>query len=292
MSPLWPGSAQPRDWRWQGFAGSALPLGGAIALAGVSTGLASPPLAAAVSRHVTDADRPLANGAINVGTAAGIILSGLAALAFAAAWRELYFGFAGIAAATTLWLWRAIPGETDAGRVPTGLRLRRCGLVPLCLAALAMGGASTAIWTFGADILRVELGFSDAGIALAWIVLGAAGLAGLGTGVATDRLGMAQVHRLSLSLSLMAIAMICLAAGGAAAALPYLADRADLGLGLPFLMIAAGHTAGAPAFGTLLDGAGAPVALAAAALLMTVAALPAPRCRGITAGTADPACVS
>lgn len=297
-----------------GLAGSALALGAAIALAGISTGLASPPLAAAVSRHVTDAGRPLANGAINAGTAAGIILSGVAALAFAAAWRELYFGFAGIGAAVTLWLWRAIPAEVDEGGAPSRLRLRRHGLVPLGLAALAMGGASTAIWTFGADILREELGFAGNRIALAWIVLGAAGLAGLVTGVATDRLGLAHVHRLSLAL--MAVAVICLAAGGAAAILPYFAmglfgagyiissgtlllwgitlfpDRADLGLGLPFLMIAAGQTAGAPAFGALLDIAGAPVALAAAALLMAGAALPAPACHGVVTATADPTCAS
>lgn len=282
-----------------GLAGSAVTLGGAIALAGISTGLASPPLADAVGRRVSASGRPRANGAINAGTAAGIVLSGLAALAFAAAWRELYFGFAGIGAAVTLWLWWAMPAATDGGQITQGFSLRRQGLAPLGLAAFVMGGASTAIWTFGADILREDLGFPDNRIALAWIVLGGAGLAGIVTGVGTDRLGIARMHRLSLAL--MALAISGLAVAGAATVLPYVAmglfgagyiissgtlllwgitlfpDRADLGLGLPFLMIAAGQTAGAPAFGALLEATGAPAALAVAALVMAGAMLPAPR---------------
>ena len=34
-------------------------------------------------------------------------------------------------------------------------------------------------------------------------------------------------------------------------------DRPDFGLGLPFLMVALGQTAGAPVFGTVWDAAGA-----------------------------------
>lgn len=276
-------------------AASAVTLGIAIALAGISTGLASPPLAAAVGRFIPQSGRARANGAINAGTAAGIVLSGLAALAFAAAWRELYLGFAVAGAAVTLWLWRAIPRGSAAATPPARPRIRRSGLGPLFAAAALMGASSTAIWTFGADILREELQFSDQRIALAWLVLGAAGLIGVVTGAGTDRFGIAPVHRLSLAL--MGLGLLALAAGGWAAALPFAAmgvfgagyiiscgalllwgitlfpERADLGLGLPFLMVAVGQTIGAPLFAVLLEATGTAPALAGAAALMACAAI-------------------
>ncbi|WP_410216437.1 MFS transporter [Paracoccus sp. (in: a-proteobacteria)] len=278
-------------------AGSAVFLGGAIALAGISTGLASPPLAAAVGHHVPKADRSRANGAINAGTAAGIVLSGLAALIFAAAWRELYLGFAAIGAAVTLWLWRAIPDGATGGSA-AGHSFRQPGLVPLCMAATLMGAASTALWTFGADILREEMAFTDRRIAVAWIVLGATGLAGVVTGHGTERFGIPAVHRMSLAM--MGVALLSLTVASWATFMPFAAmglfgagyiissgalllwgvtlfpDRADLGLGLSFLMVAAGQTAGAPLFALLMNAAGTSAALAGAALLMACAAIFAP----------------
>ena len=280
-------------------AGSATTLGLAIALAGISTGLASPPLAAAVGQFIPEANRPRANGAINAGTAAGIVLSGLAALAFAAAWRELYLGFAIIGAAVTPWLWRAIPSGKSAEASPTSPGIRRPGLIPLFGAAVLMGASSTAIWTFGADILREEMQFSDHRIALAWLVLGATGLVGVATGAGTDRFGIAAFHRLSLIM--MGLGLASLAAGSWAPVLPFLAmgvfgagyiiscgalllwgitlfpERSDLGLGLPFLMIAVGQTIGAPLFAMLLEAAGTTAALTGAAFVMACAAIPTPR---------------
>jgi sugar phosphate permease len=59
---------------------SGVVLGLGVALAGLSTGLTSPPLATAVSLQFDDTHRPKANAIINAGTAAGIVLSGLASL--------------------------------------------------------------------------------------------------------------------------------------------------------------------------------------------------------------------
>ena len=281
-----------------GAAGSATTLGVAMGLAGISTGLASPPLAAAVGRHVQPAGRPRANGVINAGTAAGIMLSGIAALTFAAAWRELYFGFAVIAAAVTLWLWQAIPGEETAKPSPGSFDMRPRGLLSLGVAAALMGAASTAIWTFGADILREQLHFSDQRIALAWLVLGTTGLVSVVTGAATDRFGIAAVNRVSLVL--MGLGLVSLAAGSWTSVLAFAAmgvfgagyivscgalllwgitlfpARSDLGIGLPFLMIAMGQMIGAPLFGGLLEATGTTAALIGAALVMACAAVPVP----------------
>lgn len=51
-------------------------------------------------------------------------------------------------------------------------------------------------------------------------------------------------------------------------------DRPDLGLGIPFLVLALGQTAGTPLFGAVLENAGVTVALCAFALAAGMAMLP------------------
>ena len=260
-------------------------LGAAITLAGVSTGLTSPPLASAVAHRFDDESRPKANGMINGGTAAGIVFSGLAAMSVAGAWRELYGLFALIGGAVTLWLWFAMPSGS-AERSATGISLNtlvRPGLLGLCVSAFLMGASSTAIWTFGAGILRDELAFAELRIAWAWVVVGAAGVVGSATGLLTARCGVGRVHRLALLG--MALGIVGLAAAFTAPILAFgamglfgatyivstgalliegiacLPDRPDLGLGIPFLAIAVGQTVGAPLFGAVLESRGSRTAL-------------------------------
>ncbi len=269
----------------------------ASTLAGLSTGLTSPPLAAAVARCLDDVARPKANGVINAGTAAGIILSGCAVTASGGNWRELYALFAAIGAGVTVWLWFALPA---ASCQPTSDRLSiktlaRPGAGGLCASAFLVGAATTAIWTFGATIMRDELGFTDGRIALCWIILGAAGLLGGGTGLLTLRFGIGPVHRLALLV--MALALIGLAAANLAPTIAFAVmglfgvayivstgaflmwgvglfpDHPDVGLGLPFLMVALGQTAGAPLFGTLWDSVGSATTLLCFATIMGSAAI-------------------
>ena len=165
-----------------------------------------------MAQYLDDAAHPKANGAINAGTAAGIILSGFAVTAFDGDWRELYMLFAVVGAAVTIWLWFAMPAvsrERTSGDLSFEC-LTRPGVGGLCASAFLMGAASTAIWTFGANIMRNDLGFADGRIALAWSVLGAAGLVGAGSGVLTLRFGIGPVHRFALLG--MALALIGLTA--------------------------------------------------------------------------------
>ncbi|MFC3123770.1 MFS transporter [Pseudoroseomonas globiformis] len=278
------------------LASSGWGLGLAMALAGLSTGLTSPPLAAVVARCLDGSARAKANGAINAGTAAGIILSGIAVMVFADGWRVLYGLFAITGAAVTLWVWLAVPPSTRRD-APGALRLAdlaRPGALGLCASGWLMGAASTAIWTFGANIMREELGAGEGRIALAWIVLGLAGIAGAATGLLTTRFGTGAVHRAALLA--MAAALIGFAAAklAPAATLPVMAlfglayivssgvlllwgielfpDRPDAGLGLPFLMVALGQTAGAPFFGFAWEAAGSTAALGCFAALLAGAA--------------------
>lgn len=275
--------------------GSGWTLGLGIALAGLSTGLTSPPLASAVARQLNPVNQPKANGTINAGTAAGIVFSGMAALMAAGAWRELYALFALMGAGVSVWLWFAVPAGTDGDRTE-GLSfatLKRPGLFALCASAFLMGLSSTAIWTFGADILRGEFGFRDAHIAWAWIALGAAGISGSLTGVLTNRFGTRRIHIIALlgmaagTLGLAAAA-ISPAYGFAAMGLfgaayivssgtyliqgiNLLPDRPDLGLGVPFLVLALGQSVGTPLFGAALAATGPVSALAAFAVTACLA---------------------
>lgn len=264
-------------------------LGAAIALAGLSTGITSPPLAAAVARRFDEPGRPKANGMINAGTAAGIIFSGAMALVFAAAWRELYALFALIGAGVTAWLWFAMPAGSPgrgAGHI-LPRRPARPGLAGLCVAAALMGASSTAIWTFGADMLRGGLGFPRAHIPLAWITLGLGGLAGASAGLLIGRFGIGVTHRAALLAMVLGYGLLLAAAAapllvfaamglfGAAYIVSsgvllirgtlLLPDRPELGLGIPFLAVAIGQTIGAPLFGTVLNAFGPQVALAVSA---------------------------
>jgi predicted MFS family arabinose efflux permease len=279
------------------IAQSSVGLGSAIALAGLSTGLTSPPLAAAVSRCVEDDARARANGAINSGTAIGIVLSGVAALTFPGSWRVLYAAFAGLGAGVAIWLWFAMP--KGAGRVARGDRafgfVARGGLARLGASTFLAGAASAAIWTFGANIMRDDLAFGDREVTLAWIVLGAAGAIGAATGVLTDRYGTRVVHRLSIAL--LTLALVGLACASVSPAIAFVvmglfgmsyivatgtfllwglalyADRPGLGLGLPFLVLALGQTTGAPLFGAIWEAWGTAAALLTFAAIMAASAV-------------------
>lgn len=283
------------------LASSGLTLGCGVALAGLSTGLTSPPLASAVAARLDDADRPRANGFINAGTAAGIVFSGLAAILAAGQWRQLYALFALIGIGVTIWLWFAVPRrvERDVAQNFSLAMLRRPGVLPLCASAFLMGLASTAIWTFGADILRSEAGFSDQSIAWAWIVLGAAGISGCMTGVFTGRFGVVRIQHLALAgiaLGTLGLSAASISAGSGLVAMclfgaayivssgVYLLqgirlfpDRPDLGLGIPFLVLALGQTAGTPVFGAVLEAAGVIVALCVFAAAACAAMVLCPR---------------
>lgn len=261
-------------------------LGVAVALAGLSTGLASPPLAAAVSAAVGPARQGAANTIVNSGTGAGVILSGPAALLLGDAWRDAYAAFCAISLGVTVWVWRAMPARGGGGGPVVLLpALTAPELRPALAAAFLAGAASMAVWTFGGRLLHDLAGWDGARVGLAWIVIGAAGLAGAAAGALVRAFGLNAVHRLSLAAMAASFLMLASLAGTApwaflAAALfggayimvtgvllvwgvEAVPSHPALGLGAPFLSLAVGQVAGAPAFGALYDALGAPAALVA-----------------------------
>lgn len=255
------------------LAPSAFWLAAAVLLAGVSTGLASPPMAAAVAAIIEPQRQDGTNTLINAGTSAGVTLSGPVALMFGAEWRLAYGFFAAAACFLAVLTVLHVPRTSvPSVQAHAGTALFSATLKRLVAASLLMGAASTAVWSFGSEIVAQRLEWQSAGAGLLWVVIGAAGIAGAGAGYLVARLGIDWAHRLCLAALAAAIVLVGLAGvpalallGGALFGAAYitlsgiylvwgvaaLSERPATGLTIAFLGIAVGQTLGAPVFGVL-----------------------------------------
>lgn len=170
-------------WSWQALAVGVLVAGG-------GAGFATPALVEAVRATVPPRAEPRAQGVVNSGTGAGVVLGGLVVLTAPAAWRWAWAGFAAVALLVTWWADRCATWPTGARTPPPADRpgalpaLRR----PL-LAAVVAGAGSASVWTFGRDLLT-QAGVSVGVSSLLWCLLGAAGLAGGLSGHLVGRVGV------------------------------------------------------------------------------------------------------
>ncbi|WP_457809146.1 MFS transporter [Kushneria sp. EE4] len=264
-----------------GMAGMAMApsapwLAAAVMLAGASTGLASPPMAAAVAAAVRPERQGATNTVINAGTGAGVVMSGPVALMMGDQWRLAFAGFA--VAAVVLAVAAALCVPNDPGRdrkTAGGLPALNSPLKHLIIAAFLMGAASTALWSFGGQLVSLRLDWGSTGAGLLWIAIGAAGMVGALAGSLVARFGVDQVHRLFLLAMAGGIVMVGMEGttptlalgGGVLFGLAYimitgvylvwgvsaLPERPATGLMIGFLTIAIGQTAGAPIFGALME---------------------------------------
>lgn len=152
----------------------------------------------------------------------------------------------------------------------------------LISASFLMGAASTALWSFGGQLVSQQLGWGPPGTGIFWTCIGADGIAGAWAGTLISRFGLDPVHWAFLGLmatSILAVGSgIAIPAfaliGGALFGASYvmltgvylvwgihaLPDRPATGLMIGFLTIAVGQTVGAPLFGSLMAGPGAGLA--------------------------------
>ncbi|WP_320177645.1 MFS transporter [Roseovarius pacificus] len=272
------------------LAPSPLILAIAVMVAGSSTGFASPPMAAAVAAAVSKGRQDLTNTAINAGVSAGVALSGPIALAITGQWRLAFGAFAAVALVLAIAAAISLPaasGRSRAGGLPrmTGRVLR------LISASSMMGAASTALWSFGGQLVANQLDCEPTGTGLLWTCIGAGGLVGALAGTLVGKFGLDHVHWAFLGLMAASILLVGLGlgpvltlVGGAVFGAAYvmltgvyliwgtqaLPDRPATGLMVGFLAIAVGQTVGAPIFGFLMAGPGVDFAViffAAAALI-------------------------
>ena len=271
-----------------------------VLVAGCSTGIASPPLAAAVAQVVPAAAVDRAQTVVNGGTGIGVVLSAPIALLLLGHWRAAWAVYAIVAALVTIWVILAVPSSSSHRPASRGEPSWRPGVTGLLAASLLTGVGSVAVWTFGRDLITTVGGADSTRSSLMWIVLGAAGIIGAFAGDAVQRIGLhrawvaATVTMATASLllaaapsGLVAIVVAATLFGGAYIALTGLLllwsirlypDKASFGVGLSFFTIAAGQALGAPAVGALIDAAGARTAFVTVAVvgLCAVVLRPAP----------------
>ncbi|QOL79677.1 MFS transporter [Pseudooceanicola spongiae] len=272
------------------LAPSPLILAIAVVVAGSSTGLASPPMAAAVAAAVSKGHQDLTNTVINAGVSAGVALSGPIALGRAGQWRLAFGAFAAVALVLAITAATSLPAVSDSGRA-AGLPTMTGPVLRLISASFLMGAASTALWSFGGQIVSNQMGWGPGGTGLLWTCIGTGGLAGALAGTLVCRFGLDRVHGAFLGLLGASILLVGLGlgpvptlVGGAIFGAAYVMltgvyliwgthafpDRPATGLMVGFLTIAVGQTVGAPLFGFLLAGPGvasAVICFAAVALI-------------------------
>ncbi|WNL42471.1 YbfB/YjiJ family MFS transporter [Halomonas sp. PAMB 3264] len=265
----------------------------AVMLAGSSTGLASPPMAAAVDRVVAPKRQSLTNTVINAGTGAGVVLSGSMAL-WMEDWRLAFAGFAATALLLSVAVAFSVPGGKHKAGAKVGKVSLNALLIRLIMASFLMGAASTAVWSFGGQLLALRLDWGHTGSGLLWIAIGGAGMAGAFAGALITRFGINPIHRIFLAALALGVFMVGMVnttpamalIGGLLFGMAYimltgvylvwginaLPERPATGLMVGFLTIAVGQTAGAPVFGMMMDQLGATTAVVAFAGLTLTAA--------------------
>lgn len=280
---------------------SPLLLATAVMLAGSSTGLASPPMAAAVSAIVRPNRQSATNTIINAGTGAGVVLSGPVALLMGGQWRLAFATFAACAFLMAIAATLCVPNRTknstnNTSKSGKGFPPLTSALRRLIIASFLMGASSTALWSFGSQLVSLRLGWSSTGAGLLWIAIGAAGIAGVFAGSLIARFGLDRVHWIflgalaagillvgfesttpALTLSggiLFGVAYIMLTGVYLVWGVSALSDRPATGLMIGFLTIAIGQTAGAPIFGLLMDQLNIDYAVIIFACLAFTAGLP------------------
>jgi len=216
--------------------------------------------------------------------------------------------FALISTLVTIAVWRFVPpdprpdpraaGPESGG--PHGASGLPAGTVRLLVCSGLMGMGSIAVWTLGRQAV-VDQGGTTLLAALVWTIIGAAGIAGALAGHAVNRLGLARswvigmtaMAAAGLALGLLAGHPLLAATAAAVFGAAYIAltgillvwatrlfpDRAAFGVGISFLLIAAGQAIASPLAGAGVGPLGLSGVFIACAGATGIGALLAPRGR-------------
>jgi predicted MFS family arabinose efflux permease len=236
-------------------------------------------LAAAIAHRIRGAAGDRAQTIVNAGTGFGVLVSGPIAFALFDHWRLAWGVYAAIAAATTIWVPFSV-GSTPASTVePAQVQRWRTGSFGLVAASLLTGLGSITVWSFGRDQISTGGSAGVAVASIAWMVLGAAGIAGAFGGDLARRIGLRRawvgttlamscgtivlalapwnVVAIMLSVSVFGASYIGLTGLLLVWSTRVYPDSPSLGVGLSFFTIALGQALGAPTAGALIDAHGA-----------------------------------
>ena len=206
-----------------------------VLIAGSSTGLASPPMAEAVSRMFDGTRQDRANTLINSGTSVGVALSGPVALVAVTQWRLAWAAFAAVGLLVMVWNLVLMPTgdsnsdgesleevekqgsaepatEQDLPEITFGWLVGRSSY-PLFAASVGLGLASAAYWTFSRDLVVQASDLGQIGSTTFWMVLGVSGLLGGAAGDLVGRFGLGVALRGALLAMAASIGMLAAAPG-------------------------------------------------------------------------------
>ncbi len=184
-----------------------------VLVAGAAAGLAFPPYADIVDRHVEESRRDLVWSTISSGTGWGVALAGPIAIVAGDQWRLAWAGFVVIAVVTGVVATRLAPAHESE-------QLRRPQLSvswffcpksrPLLISAVLVGAGSAVWWAFSVDAMQTA-GLGTTAARVVYAVCGVALLLGSVSGLAFARLGLragylGAVVLLAASLGLLAVA--------------------------------------------------------------------------------------
>lgn len=266
----------------------------AAVLGSAGAGLASPALVRIVQRNRLAVAADRAQAIVNAGTGPGLIAAGLLALTLQPDWRAAWWTAAAAsvaAAAGVLALDRGAGMAADApARLPPASWFAAHRIV--IGAALLMGAGSAAVWNSGRTLLA-EAGTPSETSVLAWVALGAGGLAVIPTARRMSTLR----PRVAWAVTAAAIAVATTALVAAPGLLPFALaaclvfgwaytagtgaliawtaaiapERAAGGTALLFVLLVLGQAVGAAAAGAIASAAGFTTAFLAAAAASTAA---------------------
>jgi len=282
---------------------SAGVLAAGVLVAGSGAGLASPAMVALIAQAVTGPGRPRAQAIVNAGTGAGVLVSGPVALLLTHQWRSAWLCFAIVTILATAGVWAATSRPHPATTPATTHTAPALGhLRPALTAAALLGAGSSAIWTFGRELVVTTGHLNTTSSSVFWTLLGAAGLAGALVGDAVQRWDITRTWALSallLAASTVTLAMypgaapvafLCASVFGAtyvALTGVLIAWASALQPATPagatatlFIVLTLGQAIGATLIGVLTDATNPLVAFTAAAVLAATSTIPALRPTG------------
>lgn len=258
---------------------------GAVLLAGMGAGFASPGLVELVQRNIRSAEQDRVQSVVNSGTGFGVIAAGILALAVGQmSWRLAWWFIALLALTSMVTVLRADtsrdrPGPAAEPAPDRAVRLGGSigGLRHPAAAAFVFGIGCAAVWVHGRALLEERGGLATGESAAVWIALGFGGAAAVFTAPWLARHALrvtwpATVIAAAFATALFALAPQNLVAGFAAAALfglSYTAATSVLiiwaaqvspssaaGTSVLFTSLVLGQSAGSAVTGALIQPAG------------------------------------
>jgi predicted MFS family arabinose efflux permease len=207
-------------------AGSAWAVAIGVLIAGTAAGMAFPPYADIVDRHVDAPRRAVVWSTISSGTGWGVVLAGPVAILAGDQWRAAWVSFVVIAVVAGVAATRLAPPRADVPlrRPQLSLSWFLCPRSrPLLLSAILVGAGSSVWWVFSVDAMQ-HAGIAATPARVVYATCGAAMLLGSFSGFAFERLGLRPSYLgstllLGVSLGLLGAAHFDLVVALVAAAL-------------------------------------------------------------------------